>query len=172
MQCEKCASQGMEARKLFRSSGCLVVAGFGLIVCSALALGIGILSATVGPRATRDAVATHDAGATSEALAALRRIPGLPPGVVQEFEAKEAISEETLAELPFDRQSRVRDVMIAYHGQRASTGFAGLFTAGVGTFIVLVLFAFGIPGGIVGLILVRKRKVWRCAACGFAFERT
>ncbi len=44
----------------------------------------------------------------------------------------------------------------------------GLFVV----FFVLILVGFGIPGAIVALLLLRRRKVWRCASCGFAFERT
>ncbi len=63
-------------------------------------------------------------------------------------------------------------MLIDYYGRRVSTGAAHGITAGVGTLFIAVLLAFGLPGTIVGLLLVRRRKVWRCESCGFAFERT
>ncbi len=172
MQCEKCGSSSLQPVKIFRLSGCLVAAGVALIVTSLAALAVGLVLAAVGPSATREAVSTRDARAKSEAIYALEKIPGLAGTVVQEFESERKIPEETLAQLPPEKRTRVRRVLIDYHAARVGTGIGGAVTAGVGTFFVVVLFAFGIPGIIVGLLLVRRTKVWRCATCGFAFDRT
>ncbi len=172
MQCEKCGSTAMVPRKLFRSSGCLVVAGAVLLLASLVATGSGIVVGLVGPGATREAVSVRDSQATAKAVAALHRIPNLPDAVLTELESTGRVAEETLSGLPLEQRQRVRTVLIDYYGARVGTGVAHGVTAGVGTFFVLVLLAFGIPGVIIGLLLLRRRKVWRCASCGFAFERT
>ena len=172
MQCEKCGSTAMQPVKMFRLSGCLVSAGFALVVTSLAALAFGLLLVVVGPKATGDATATHSAQDQSAAIKALNGIPGLPPAVVQELEATQKVSEETIKRLPAEQQSRVRSILLDYYGSRVATGAAGVTAAGVGIVLVLILFGFGVPGAIVGLLLVRRRKLWRCGQCGFAFERT
>jgi hypothetical protein len=172
MQCEKCGGTAMQAVKRFRMSGCLVSAGFALGMTSLIAVAAGVLLVAVGPQAARQATATHDARAHSVAIKALEGIPGLPHALVQELESTGKLSEETIGSLPLEQRSRVRTIMIDYYGSRVASGAGGAIGAGVGVFLILVLFAFGIPGAIVGLLLVRRRKLWRCGSCGFAFERT
>ena len=172
MHCEKCAGT-MEPRRLFRLSGCLVASGYGLLVTAVAAVLFAVLLAVVGPRATTGAAADHEARAKADAIAALRKSPGdLPAAVYEEFASGGAISDRTLSTLPFDQQSTTRSVMAEYHRKRAASGIATLATAGIGGLSALILFVFGITASIVALLLVRKRKVWRCTACGFAFERT
>ncbi len=172
MQCEKCGSSAMETVKIFRLSGCLVAAGVALVVTSLAALAVGLLLAAAGPKATGEAVSSHDARAKFAAIEALQKIPQLPDAIVEELESTDKVSENTIARLPLEQRQQVRNILLDYHGARGSTGVAGAVTAGVGTVLVLVRLAFGVTGGIVGLLLVRRRKVWRCAACGIAFDRT
>ena len=73
MQCEKCGSSAMLPKKLFRSSGCLVVAGTVLLVASVSADRTRILIGLVGPGVTRDAVAKRDSQTMAKAPADLRR---------------------------------------------------------------------------------------------------
>jgi hypothetical protein len=162
----------MAPKKLFRSSGCLVVGGAVLLVASLTATALGVVIGLVGPGATREAVSTRDSQAKAKAVAGLQRIPDLPDALVQELESTGKVSEETLSRLPLEQRQRVRTVLIDYYGERIGSGVAHGVTAGVGTFFVLVLLAFGIPGAIIGLVLLRRRKVWRCESCGFAFDRT
>ena len=172
MQCEKCGSGAMEAVKLFRLSGCLVAAGVGLVVTSFAALAVGLLLVASGPKATREAVSSHDTRAKSAAIDALENLPQLPDAIVEELESTDKVSEDAIARLPLEQRQQVRNILIDYYGSRVGTGVGGAVAAGVGTFLILVLLAFGVAGIIVGLLLVRRRKVWRCSACGYAFDRT
>jgi hypothetical protein len=172
MQCEKCGSAAMAAAKRFRLSGCLVASGFALVVASLVALAVGLLFVAAAPKGVRNATAAHDARAMSSAIKALEDIPELPDAVARELESTGKVSEATIRRLPFDQQSRVRSTLIDYYGSRVASGTGGAIGAGVGVFLILLLFGFGVPGTIVGLLLVRKRKLWRCGACGFAFDRT
>jgi hypothetical protein len=42
----------------------------------------------------------------------------------------------------------------------------------VGTGMLVASFLIALPFLIVGCILTLKKKVWRCRACGFVFERS
>lgn len=172
MQCDKCGSAAMEPTKRFRLSGCLVASGFALVVLSLLALTVGLVSMIAVPKGTRQATGAADARAHDTAIKALQNISALPDAVVEELESTGKISEETVARLPFEQRSRVRTILIGYYGSRVASGAGGAVGAGVGVLFILLLLAFGVPGTIVGLLLVRKRTLWRCANCGFAFDRT
>jgi hypothetical protein len=89
-----------------------------------------------------------------------------------EFRQAGRIREETINGLPLDQRRKVRDVVIEYGVAVGSAGIAGAAVGGVGTLVVVGLLAFGIPGTIVGLLLLRRKSLWRCGACGYAFERT
>lgn len=171
MECEKCSSD-MARKTLFRSSGCLVAVGVALLMVSLAALGLGVAVGLVGPRATREAASASQGEAEAKALAELEAIPNMPEGLAGELKATGRVSEESLARLPFEERQRARRALLDLHGSRAAAGVAHGVTAGVGTVFILILLAFGIPGLIVGLLLLRRRKVWRCVKCGFAFERT
>jgi len=155
----------------FRLSGCLVASGIGVLVVSMLGLGFGLLLAVVGPGATRQASSRHDERALAAALTDLAKIPDLPEAVAEEFKRDGKVSEETLSGLSFDQRTRVRRVLADHAVSSVSSSLATASTAGIGTAVVVILFVLGIPGTIVGLLLVRRKKLWRCRACRYAFER-
>jgi hypothetical protein len=134
-------------------------------------LALGVLTAIGGTRGTATATANAADQAKADAIAKLERLAGLPPTVVTEFRQTATVTEPTITRLPLDQQSEVRRVLVDYGLAMASSGGASLLVAGMGGFVVLVLFAFGVPGVLVGLLLVRRRKLWRCTSCGYGFER-
>ncbi len=102
----------------------------------------------------------------------LEKIDGLKAEVVAEFRHRGRIREKSIEGLPLDQRQKVRNVVIDYGIAVGSAGLAGAAVGGVGTLVVVGLLAFGIPGTIVGLLLVRRKSLWRCGACGYAFEHT
>jgi hypothetical protein len=171
MQCEKCGSGPMQPAKRFRLSGCLVAAGFALVVCSLIATALGVMVAVTGTGTTAQAIRERNEQAKADALVRLEKFPGVPAPVLAEFKQLGSVSDTTLAEVPLDERLQIRAVLVDYSAAVAATGAGGLVAAGVGSFVVIVLLAFGIPGVLVGLLLVRRRQVWRCGACGHGFER-
>lgn len=171
MQCDKCSSNTMEKKKLFRSSGCLVVVGIVLLLISLLMLIIGGFFGLLGPRVNSKSYARYNKENKAKTISSLKNIPGLPDTLIKKLESTDRVSEKTLLQLPFEKRQRVRSVLLDYYGKRLSNKAASGVFVGIGTFFVLLLFAFGIPGLIIGLLLVRRKKVWRCANCGFTFER-
>jgi hypothetical protein len=103
---------------------------------------------------------------------ALERIPDLPPAVITDFREDGVLEEDVIRQLPFETAQRVRDVMIQYHGSRAASGIAGLTVGGIGAGLVLFLVVVGTVGLVGGLLLVARKNVWCCTACGYAFART
>jgi len=171
LHCEKCGVGTMGAAKVFRLSGCLVAAGFTLVICSLLSFLLAALLLAAGPRGTREAVERHNAQAREKAAVAVRRIPDLPPAVVTDFEEDGVLEEEAIAGLPLEQRQRVRRVMVDYHGARAATGLAGATTGGIGVVAVIGLLGFALVACVGGLLLVLRKKVWRCSRCGYGVER-
>ena len=56
-------------------------------------------------------------------------------------------------------------------GSVAATGLTSL-TAVFGWRFVIATFIAAIPALIIGLLLTRRRSVWRCTQCGYAYDRT
>jgi hypothetical protein len=154
------------------STVCLVASGFALLATSLVAVPLALLLAIAGAKGTSAATAAHLARAKSDAVAHLEGIAGLSPDVVAEFRRDGRIREETIAALPIEQRAPVRQVVIDYGIAVGSTGAAGAVVGGLGTLAVVGLLVFGIPGAIIGLLLVRGRKLWRCGACGFVFEHS
>ena len=145
--------------------------GAGLVGASALSQALAILLGA-SLRTTPAQMKARDADALERATVALKRIPDLPAAVITDLQEDGVLDEEAVRRLPFETAHRVRDVMIQYHGSRAASGIAGLTVGGIGTGLVLFLLAAGAVGLVGGLLLVARKKVWRCTASGCAFART
>jgi hypothetical protein len=162
----------MQAARLFRSSGCLLTSGFLVLAVSLGALALACVLVTVGPSSARKVAADREEQVMAKALTAFDQIHSLSPGVVAEFRRDGKVSEETLAQLPYEQRTRVGRVLadhaVSMLGEK--TGDVGV--AAVGTTVIVALCILGVPGTLVGLLLVRRRRVWRCSACGYAWDRT
>lgn len=64
-----------------------------------------------------------------------------------------------------DRLQRLPHESVA--AETVAQGLAGVLSCGTGTLIVIT----GLVGGLLGWILVMRRKVWRCRQCGFILDR-
>lgn len=51
-------------------------------------------------------------------------------------------------------------------------GVPELAAVGIAGVAILAVYAVAIPALIVGLLLTRRRSIWRCSSCGYAYDRT
>jgi len=149
-----------------------VACGFLVLAVSLGALVVAIMLVMVGPGAARQVSAGREEKVMAKTLAAFERLPGLPPAVVADFKRDGKVSDETIAQLPYEQRTQVRRILadhaVAMLGEK--TGDVGV--AAVGTTVIVALSILGIPGMLLGFLLVRRRKVWRCSGCGYAWDRT
>ena len=145
--------------------------GFIVLIPCFLLLCFAILFGALGTAATGSASVTVTEHTKQETVTKLQAIEGLPAAVVTDFEPDGRISDETFATLTPAQSNDVRRLQSAYTaavaGATVGTGLAALFGGG----LVIIMFAIAIPGLIVGFLLILRKKVWRCQACGYIFDR-
>lgn len=169
MQCEKCHGGRMEDVKIFRLHGCLVAIGFGVLAACVLLL---ILAVLVKSRqsAAASAVERAQTRAKAEALSQLRAL-NVPAPVVSDFEPDAGLSGPSWALLSPAQSNEVRRIESEH--QLKLDGAAGVRSAvgiiGGGLFVLFL--AVALPGIVIGLLLLLRKKVWRCEACGYFFDR-
>jgi len=173
MTCEKCAQGTMAAVKLWRFSGCLVAIGATLLIPAVLSLIGATLLVIVGfvttaTQATRTAAIPGQAKA--EALMRLRAIP-IDDALVNEFDQNLRINDLALARLAPRERREAENAISTYQTRLAHAGVGAVAIGGLGTVFVVGVYAAAIPAFIVGLVLLLRKKVWKCTECGYIFDR-
>ncbi len=171
IRCEKCKQGTMLTARVPRMSSGLRMVGFTLWV-PALALlilsaGCGILMTGAGGSAMVD---SHERLRT-ESANRLRDIPELPVGEVEEFGRTGAISPSALEALTPGARARVDSELSTYAAGSAGAALGGTAAAGAAGIGVFAVYAVCVPLFIVGLLLTRRKNVWKCPTCGYLFER-
>lgn len=171
LTCEKCQVPGMKATKIPRFAGVARLLGFGLIVPSLLGMLLvgGCWMLTMGSAAARSDLGPR---ARERALSALRAIPNLPSPIVTDFERHgRIVADDVVRALPASQREAVSDAMADYTTALATDAVANVAVGGIGFAILVATCFFGIPSFLIGVLLVSRRRVWRCARCGFVFDR-
>jgi hypothetical protein len=155
--CRVCDQGQLVHSKVHRLSGPAVTIGYILLIPSLLGVLLSLfflVASWVGAAAA----ATELSPVTSEAL----RTTGVPPELQQKLEQGHPVTESEMTSLtPVQRSAiesanRQRAASVAGSGCAAACG-TGL--AGVGVVLSLV-------GGLVGWLLVMKKRVLKCNRCG------
>jgi hypothetical protein len=171
LTCEKCHAAGMKPTRIPRFAG--VVRLLGLLFMLPSLLGMLLVSgywlSTVAQTAGGAELSDR---ARDRALAGLKAIPNLPVPIVSDFEhSGRIIPDDVIRDLPMRQQEAVTAVMSVYTTALATDAVANVAVGGIGFAIVVITFFFGVPSFLIGLLLVSTKKVWRCALCGFVFDR-
>ena len=161
----------MAQAKIYRLSKPLVILGYLLVIPSVLVLAGVVLIGLLAVGGSAAAANSQHGSAMSNAVVQLQNINGLPAGYIELFKTNQIEARNQVSTLPDSVREKANAVIVNYSANQiagaAVTGFAALGT-GV---IMVVAFVICIPLLIVGLLLVLKRKVWRCASCGWFFNR-
>jgi hypothetical protein len=168
--CEKCCNV-MEPSKVRRMSTAVVVLGFCLIIPSFFILGIVLVGSVIGITGSSTFNRSVASDAQSNAIVKLQKIDGVPVSFVELFSTNAQAARRQIDNLPSSARNSVSDVILDYNthyvGGAAVTGAATVF----GGLILIITFVVCLPLLIVGFLLIMKKKVWRCTACGFIFDR-
>jgi hypothetical protein len=76
-----------------------------------------------------------------------------------------------LAGLSEDQRKALESATSGYAGQLAGAGIGGAAVTGIAGIVMIVAYIVLLPLFIIGLLLTLKKKVWRCPACGYVFDR-
>jgi UPF0716 family protein affecting phage T7 exclusion len=146
----------LKLEKQYRLSTPVVVIGYILLIPSVLGILFCLLMLLL--TAVGGGAAVSQAG--DEAAGPLRRA-GVPEAVVQKTIASKPLSPREMAALTPAQRKAVMDARAGVVGTKVGAGGLAIIAGGVLIFFAIVSFVFGL----LGWLLVMKKKVLRCMNC-------
>lgn len=169
--CEKCKQGTMVSTRVPRMSSGLRIVGFTLWIPALLVLVFSAGSCLLMTGATGNAAAAQLTRLRAESANRLRDLPDIPISVVETFETTGAIAPSALDALPAATKRRAEAELSTYAAGIVGTTIGDTAVAGAAGLAVLAVYVICVPLFIVGLLLTRKKNVWKCPTCGFVFDR-
>lgn len=166
ISCKVCETGALQATKVHRCHGALVVLGWLLLVPSLVVLCGSIAGAgcsVVGGTGAAKASVTLEPSALS--VAALTS-EGVPAELVDKFRRGERVLEVELEELTVEQRDAVRAQQNAMAIVRGAGALAGTSTVFLGGAAFLCTGVSALFGAFVGWLFTLERKVLRCVTCG------
>jgi hypothetical protein len=154
--CRTCGQGALIRRKKFRMSGPVVVIGFILLIPSVLGVLFGILT-LVGILAAHPQTPSIDLQ-TRTRLEAQQ----VPEPVITQVAANKQIDDEQLAALTPQQRTAVRDAQSSVSAHTAGTDAGAVVAGGLSLFVIVMSFV----GGLLGWLLIMRKRVLQCTRCG------
>jgi hypothetical protein len=138
-------------------SGPVVVIGFILLIPSVLGMLVGILMLfATGSASTQSSTSTeHDIRARLVAR-------DVPEPIIAEVVASKPVGSTELASLTTQQRSAIHDAQLSVSAQKVGAGAAAVIVGGFFVFVIVMSFV----GGLLGWLLVMRKRVLQCAGCG------
>src|SRR5262245_25805922 len=157
--CRTCGQGTLVRRKTFRMSGPVVVIGFILLIPSVLGMLVGILT-LVGVIA---AVPAHSQIPSMNPETRTRlEAQQVPEPVITQVAASKPIDEAQLAALTPQQQTAVRVAQLSLSAGKVRSGAGVVVASGLSLFVIVMSFV----GGLLGWILIMRKRILQCTRCG------
>jgi hypothetical protein len=143
-------------RKTFRMSGPVVVIGFLLLIPSVLGMLFGILT-LVGV-----ALANSHMHSMERETRTRLEAQQVPEPVITQVADSKPIDEAQLAALTPQQQTAVRDAQLSVSAGKAGTDAGAVVAGGICLFVIVTSFV----GGLLGWLLIMRKRVLQCTRCG------
>lgn len=166
--CQTCGSGTMVTRKKHRLSGPAVVIGYIFLIPSLLGILIcGIMAVVLfaGGAATASTIANGEVKKQTDA--AIKRdlaAAGVPTGIASAVIAETPVSSSQQLSMSPDQRNAVNQAQARLAGEKIAVGLAATGGTLGATAFICVGFAFFV-GGLLGWILIMKKKVLQCTHC-------
>jgi len=154
--CRTCGQGALVPRKTFRMSGPVVVIGFILLIPSVLGMLFGILT-LVGIGMAQ----SETPGMDPETRTRLQA-QQVPEPVITQVAASKPIDEAQLTALTPQQRTAVRDAQSSVSAGKDRWRAAGVVAGGLFIFIIVMSFV----SGLLGWLLVMRKRVFQCTRCG------
>jgi hypothetical protein len=166
--CEKCKQGTMVAQRMGNG---LNIIGYTLVVPALLLLVFSTACGVFLGNSGSTLLAGRLGDARARASVQLLDIRELPRSEAEEFRETGRLSRAALEALPNDARVRVDSIVSRYSTSRAESLASTGVAAGAVGFVVIAAFVIGLPFLGVGLLLIRKKNVWRCPSCAYVLDR-
>jgi hypothetical protein len=151
--CHTCGQGALIKRTKFRMSGPVVAIGFILLIPSALGMLFGALMFLMTGMYSSQTSASGE----REIRARLAQ-QEIPEAIITEVASGKPVPGEQLTPLTYPQRAAVHDAQSSLSAQKAGAGVA----AGLSLFIIVASFV----GGLLGWLLIMRKRVLECTRCG------
>ena len=156
VSCKTCDSGTMYLRKRYRMSGPVVVIGYIILIPSVLGIAlsaIGLLGSGGAASITFETMKDNTRTTLSE--------KGIPNSIINKIIAFESVSPVELEALTYEQKQEVGVARLLLTSGTAGAGLGGL--AAGGSFLCVGISSF--VGGLLGWLLIMKKKILQCSSC-------
>ncbi|MDB6110390.1 MAG: hypothetical protein JWR69_2140 [Pedosphaera sp.] len=155
--CHTCGQGALVRRKTFRMSGPVVAIGFILLVPSMLGMLLGIVI-LVGTAAT-----TSQISPVLEKEVRSQLVPQhIPEPIIVKVVTSKPVDDSELQTLTPQQVSAVHQAEISSTGGKLGAGAGVALAGGFSIFVIVASFV----GGLLGWLLIMRKRVLQCARCG------
>lgn len=155
--CRTCGEGALVKRTTFRMSGPVVVIGFILLIPSILGMLFGVLMFVLGGIGMKAASQSGDYEVRTNLVA-----HHIPDSIITNVVAGKIATPGQLAPLTYEQRAAVQEAQSSVSAQKIGTGMATTVLGGFSIFVIVVSFV----GGLLGWLLVMRKRVLECASCG------
>jgi hypothetical protein len=138
-------------------SGPVVAIGFILLIPSVLGVLFGILMLFATGAASSQTSASNERDIRARLVA-----HDVPEPIIAEVIAGKPVGNAELVSLSPQQQSAIHDAQLSVSAQKVGAGAATVIAGGFSLFIVVASFV----GGLLGWLLIMRKRVLKCVRCG------
>ena len=155
--CKTCEVGRLKKRRRYRMSGVVVAIGYIMLLPSLL----GMTLATMGLVAT--GTATQEvAGSLQREIGNKLEAVGVDASIIDRVVEGGTVGSTEQAALSDSQRSAIREARLSLAAGNAGAGLGALVTGSAAVFVGV----FSLVSGLLGWLLVMKKKVLQCNACG------
>ncbi|SRR6266496_4726219 len=151
--CRTCGEGALIKRTKFRMSGPVVAIGFILLVPSALGMLFGALMLIL-----TGTYSSHISASGEREIRVRLAQQEIPEPIIAEVASGKPVPGEQLTPLTYPQRAAVHDAQSSLSAQNVGAGMA----VGFSLFVIIASFV----GGLLGWLLIMRKRVLECARCG------
>ena len=138
-------------------SGPVVAIGFVLLIPSALSMLFGVLMLVITGAASTQTSASVEREIRTRLVA-----QQIPDPIISEVVSGKAVSDDELVPLTYQQRAAVHDARLSVSAQKVGAGAATVVAGSFSIFVIVASFV----GGLLGWLLIMRKRVLECARCG------
>lgn len=154
--CQVCSNGELRKRKKYRMSGPVVVIGYILLIPSIIGMLFGMLLLFGSGKAADSSFTGIDNKYKASLVEA-----GVPEATIQKALSTGGVTEVDRVALTVEQRKAITDAELSRSAGKVGAGAGTAIAGGLG-FVLIVLF---FVGGLLGWLLIMKKKVLQCVSC-------
>lgn len=164
LPCQTCGQGVLVKRKKYRLSTPVVVIGYILLIPSVLGMLFGVFGILMTGSTVTQTSSQVSASIEREARKELEA-QAIPEQIITEIITSKPISDAEMSSLNPQQVSTIEATKLSFSSRKTGAGAGSVIAGGIlGSFFIVVI-VMSFIGGLLGWLLIMKRKVLQCAYC-------